>query len=125
MPWLAQQSGCPCTNLQDPATASLVLNSCDVGCDLGRILLAQFSVYKRTDPVFFVCSWSVQCSTELLCAISNPIIILTTLLGNRFATIANLDQDSITSMDSCKIGEALTDKYHQSYSKYKIRYRNH
>ena len=36
-----------------------------------------------------------------------------------FATIANIDQDSITSMDSCKIGEALIDKCHQSYSKYK------
>ena len=64
--------------------------------------------------MFFVCSESVQCSTELLCAITNPIIILTTLLGNIFATIANLDQDFITSMDSCKIGEDLTDKCHQS-----------
>ena len=88
---------------------------CDVGCGLCSILLAVFSV-------FFVCPESVQCSTELLCAISNPIIILTTLLGNLFATIANLDQDSITSMDSCKIGGAITDKCHQSYSKYKTRY---
>ena len=95
---------------------------CDVVCGLCRNLLAQFSVHKRTDPVFFVCSESVQCSTKLLCAISNPIIILSTRLGNLFANIANLDQDSITSMDSCKIGEALTDKCHQSYSKYKTRY---
>ena len=48
---------------------------------------------------------------------------LTTLLGNLFATIANLDQDAITSMDSCKIGEALTDKCHQPYSTNKTRYR--
>ena len=57
--------------VQDPATASLVLNSvmlvvacagscyckscaelCDVGCGLCRILPAQFSVYKSTEPVF-------------------------------------------------------------------------
>ena len=95
-----------------------------MGCGLCKILLAQFSLYKRTDPVF--CSLSVLSlfSVQLIvCYISNPIIILTTLLGNLFATIAKLDQDSITSMDSCKIGEALTDKCHQSYSKYKTHYR--
>ena len=116
VPWLAQQSCCACTHLL------LQVLCWTLWCRLCRILLAQFSVYKRSDPVFFVCSESVPCSTELLCAISNPIIILTILLGNLFAIIANLDQDSITSMDSCKIGEALTDKCHQSYSKYKTRY---
>ena len=110
---------CACTNLQDPATASLVLNSV-----MWVVVCAGFCWHslKRTHLVFFVGSESFQCSTELLCAISNPIIILTTLLGNLYATIANLDQDSITSMDSCKIEEALTDKCHQSYSKYKTHY---
>ena len=54
VPWLAQQSY---LCLHTPAgTSASCAELCDVGCGLCKILLAQFSVYKRTDPVFFVCS---------------------------------------------------------------------